>query len=173
MQFARDPLPLSLALIEATVNLRTYLLQAIKIEQPQQHDGSCPQCRFEPWRLVICGQNNETPYSRSRSPHAIVVAGQHLKGITTRCKVGKESMPPNAGVHPALFKPLDPVSEFHPLRNDEAQRRYFLQFITKSQRCRWGHAHSRMVFLHAGGVRSESQATECLLIVIVSTNGLD
>src|SRR5438309_992478 len=144
MQFARDPLPLFLALIEATMNLRTYLLQAIKIEQPQQHDGSGPQCRFEPWRLVICGQNNEAPYSRSRSPHAIVVAGQHLKGITTRCEVGKRSLPPNAGVHPVSFEPLNPISEFHPLRNDEAQPRYFLQFITKSDRFRFGQAHSRI-----------------------------
>src|SRR5216684_84153 len=153
MQFARDPLPLSLALIEATVNLRTYPPQAIKIEQPQQHDGSCPQCRFEPYRLVICGQNNEAPYSRSRSPHPIVVAGQHLKGITTRCEVRKEGLPPNAGVDPAMVKPLEPVSEFHPFRNGEAQPRYFLQFITKSDRFRFGQAHSRIVDLYVGGVR--------------------
>src|ERR1700733_4432889 len=51
----------------------------------------------------------------------MVVAGQPLKGITTRCEVGKECLPPNAGVDPALVKPLQPVSEFHSFRNGEAQ----------------------------------------------------
>src|ERR1700736_4200561 len=79
MQFARDPIPLSLAHVEATVNFLTNLPQAVKIEQPQQDDGGCPQCCFKPKRLVIRRQNNEAPYSRSRSPHAIVVK-PHLLG---------------------------------------------------------------------------------------------
>src|ERR1700736_5125515 len=120
MQFARDPLPLSLALIEATVNLRTYLLQAKEIEQPQQHDGGCPQCRFEPERLVICGQNNEAPYSRSRTPHAIVVAGDHAEAIVAWTEIIIKCLAPRSGFLPICVVAFKHVPKQGLLRHNEA-----------------------------------------------------